>query len=169
MANSNVMNNNDIFLYNNMTETPLLENQIISQHNYALFAVVALSMLCYAQSKRFNIVQKVNTQFAFANNILKQFIELFHQMKTHVLYESLNCGLQANTKAVMEEILKKIQTRQFFISYNNMNFYKNVHNQRIFNRNALVSYTARYICFMKLQNGIENKDVSYEDEYIDRN
>ena len=48
-------------------------------------------------------------------------------MGIFVLDESLYCGLQANAKAIMEVILEKIQTRQFFILYNNMNLYKNVH------------------------------------------
>ena len=61
MADPDVMNNNDIPLHNNMTEPPLLEDQTISEHNCALYAVVALLMLCYAQNKRFNIVQRVNT------------------------------------------------------------------------------------------------------------
>lgn len=90
-------------------------------------------------------------------------------MGIFVLYKSLCHGLQANIKAVIEEILKKIQTYKFFISYDNMNFYKNVYDQRIFNRSAFVSYTARYISSMKSWNSMKNKDNSWKDEYIKRN
>ncbi len=83
-------------------------------------------MLYYARSERSNIVQRVNTQFAFANNVPKRFVESLHQMGLFVLYESFCRSLQANAKAVIEEILEKTQTRRFFISYNNMNFYENV-------------------------------------------
>lgn len=110
----------------------------------------------------------MNAQFAFANNIPKQFVQSFHQISIFVSYESLCCGLQANAKTVIEAILEKTQNRQFFISYNNMNFYKNVRDQQIFNCSALINYTARCICFMKTPNGIENLDHSWEDQYLDR-
>ncbi len=126
-------------------------------------------MLCYARSERSNIVQRVNTQFAFANNVPKRFVESFHQMGFLVLYKSLPHGLQANAKTVMEEILEKTQIWRFFISYDNINFYENVRDQKIYNRSGLISYTAGYICFMMIPNGIENPTNSWEDEYIDSN
>ena len=58
-------------LRDNMTEPPLLKDQTTSQCNRTLIAIVALRMLCYIQSKRSNLVQRVNTQFTFANNISK--------------------------------------------------------------------------------------------------
>lgn len=160
MNDPDVMGDEDVSLCNNMTEPPLLEDQTSSQHNHALVAVVALSMLYYAQSEHFNIIQKLNTQFAFTNNVPKRFVESFHQMSTLVLYESLRCGLQANAKAVIETILKKTQNHRFFISYENINFYKNIRDQQIFNCSALVNYTAGYIYFMKTLNGINNLDYS---------
>lgn len=69
--NLDVISDKNISLYNNITESLLLEDWISSQHNYTLIAVVALSMLYYAQSKRSNIVQRVNIQFVFTNNISK--------------------------------------------------------------------------------------------------
>ncbi len=107
MADLDAMSNDNIPLRDNMTEPLPLKDWTNSQCNFALVAVVALLMLCYIRSERFNIVQRVNTQFAFANNVPKQFVELFHQMDTLVLYESLCHGLQANVKAVMEAILEK--------------------------------------------------------------
>ena len=76
-------------------------------------------------------------------------------MGLFVSYKSLRCNLQANAKAIIEEILEKTQTQQFFISYDNKNFYKNVHDQRIYNCSILVSYTAGYICFIKTLNSID--------------
>lgn len=88
---------NDLYnispLRNNMTKPPLLKNRTTSQCNHALMLVMALGILCYAQNKRSKFVQKVNTQFAFANNILKRFIESFHQIDYLISYESLCCGL----------------------------------------------------------------------------
>lgn len=71
MANPDAMGNNNIILYNNMTESPLFENRITSQCNYALVITIALSILCYIQNKHFNIIQKINTQFNFVNNVSK--------------------------------------------------------------------------------------------------
>ena len=65
-------------LYNNMTKSLLLKDWTTSQHNCTLIAVVVLEMLYYAQNKHFNIVQKVNTQFAFVNKVPQWFVELFH-------------------------------------------------------------------------------------------
>lgn len=52
-------------------------------------------------------MQKVNIQFFFANNILKRFVKFFYQISFFVSDKSLYCGLQANAKAVIEEILDK--------------------------------------------------------------
>ena len=109
-----------------MKEPSLLKNRIISQHNRVLITVVALGKLYYIQNEYSNIVQRVNTQFTFTNNVPKRFMESFHQIGYLVSYESLCCDLQANAKAVMEEILEKTQTQRFYISYNNMNFYENI-------------------------------------------
>ena len=69
---------------------------------------MALEMLCYAQSKCSNIVQRINIQFIFANNVFKQFVESLHRIGLFVLYESFCYDLQTNAKAVIEEILEKI-------------------------------------------------------------
>lgn len=60
MADSDAIGNNDILLRDHMTEHLVLEDQTTSHRNRALVAVVALLMLCYAQSERSNIVQKIN-------------------------------------------------------------------------------------------------------------
>lgn len=86
-------------------------------------------------------MQKVNTQFVFAtNNILKKFVELFYQIGIFVLYKFLYCNLQARVKAIIKAILEKTQIRQFFILYNNINFCKNICDQKIFNHNGLINY-----------------------------
>ena len=50
-----------------------------------------------------------------------------------------------------------------------MNFHENVYNQKIYHRSSFISYTIRYICFMKTPNGIDNPTNSWEDEYINNN
>lgn len=145
MAHPDAVDNYNIFLRDKMMEPPLLKDQITSQCNYVLVVVIALSILFYAQNKRFNIIQRVDTPFAFANNSSKRFVELFHQIGTFVSYKSLFHGSQTNTNTVIEAILEKTRTHQFFISYDIMNFYANIYNQKIFKRNAFVSYIAEKI------------------------
>lgn len=154
------MGNNNIILQNNMIKLMLLKDRTTSQYNSALVAIVTLLIFYYTQNECSNIVQRGKTQFVFTNNIPKQFIELFYSIEIFVSYESFHHDLQANLKAIIKEILKKTQTRQFFILYDDINFYQNVCNQKIFNCSTLVSYIARYICFMKSLNGIENKNNS---------
>ncbi len=102
-----VIDNDGFALHDNMRNPVLLENRTNRQRNRPLIAVIALAMLSYARSKRSNLVQRVNTQFTFANNVLKQFVELFHQLGLMILYESFRHDLQSNTKAVIDSIIEK--------------------------------------------------------------
>lgn len=145
----------------------LFEDRTNRQRNRPLIAVVALAILCYAQSERCNLVQRVNAQFAFANNVPKRFVELFHQLGLIVSYKSLRRGLQSNAKAIMDSIIEKTRSQRFFILFDNMNFYENVRNQRLFNRSSLLNYTAGYIGFMKTNHRIEDGADSWEEQYID--
>lgn len=130
-------------------------------------AVVCLSMLCYAWNKRSNILQRINDQFAFANNVTKRFVEAFHQMGMIVLYESICRGLYINAKVVMDTIIEKTRISQFFVLYNNMNVYEHARDQKIHNQSALVNYIAGYICFMKTPGSIDDSDNTWAKQYID--
>ncbi len=83
-----------------------------------------------------------------------------------VLYESIWYGLQVNTKAIMEEIAEKTRFYRFFISYDNMNFYEYIRDQQLYNRSAIVNYTARYIYFMKTPEK-SREDNTWLKHYID--
>lgn len=50
-----------------------------------------------------------------------------------VSYKSIYHALSTNANTDKREIREKILTQQFFISYNNMNFYKYVRDVYIFN------------------------------------
>ena len=83
-----------------------------------------------------------------------------------VLYESIRRGLQVNATAVMEEIVEKTRFHRFLISYDNMDFYENVWDQRLYNRSAILNYTSGYICFIKPpEDG--KKDDTWLERYID--
>ncbi len=70
---------------------------------------------------------------AFVYNIRKCVVENFYQMKILVSYESIRRALAANANVVEAKMREKVQTRRFFISYDNMNFYEHVRTARIFN------------------------------------
>ena len=61
--------------------------------------------------------------------------------------------MQVNATAVIEEIIEKTRFHRFFISYDNIDFYKNVWDQQLHNWSAIINYTFGYICFMKPPEG----------------
>ena len=154
-------------LRDEMDINQILKDRITPKRNRALVAVVCLSMLCYARNERSNIVQRVNGQFAFANNVPKRFVEAFHQMGMIVSYESIRRGLNINAKAVMDTIVDKTRTCRFFISYDNMNVYEHSRDQRIHNRSVLLNYTAGYVCFMKTPGSADDSNDTWAERYID--
>ena len=110
--------------------------------------------------------QRVIGHYVFSGNILKRSVEFFYQMSIIVLYESIRRSLQVNAAAVMEEIVEKTRFHCFFISYDNIDFYENIRDQRLHNRSAIINYTSGYICFMKPLKG-SRKDDTWLERYID--
>ena len=148
---------NEIVLYwENLDQFPLLNKQQNSRKNRSLIVIVALCLLCYAQSEKWNIFQAVTGHAAFIHNIPKRAVETFHQMGLLVLYKSIYCALTSNAGAVEAQLREKVQKYRFFISYNNMNFFEHMRNAQMSNRGAQINYTARFICFIKPTNGVSN-------------
>lgn len=69
---------------------------------------------------------------AFAHNITKRKAETLNQIGLIEFYKSIFCTLSANANIVEKKMRENILTCQFFILYNNMNFYEHVHNTCIF-------------------------------------
>ena len=109
--------------------------------------------------------QRVIGYYAFSGNILKWSVESFYQIDIIVLYESIRRGLQVNAAAVIKEIVEETRFHRFFISYDNMNFYEIVRDQRLHNQSAIVNYMSRYICFMKPPKG-GREDNNWLEYYI---
>ncbi len=87
-------------------------------------------------------------------------------MNIIVSYEFIRRSLQVNVTAVIEEIIEKTRFHYFLISYNNIDFYKNIWDQRLHNQSVIVNYTAGYICLIKLSKGGREDDFWLE-HYID--
>lgn len=163
----NVFANKPVLLLDDIKMNGLLMKKTGPTCNQVLIAVVCLYMLCYTQSKCLNILQKVNNQFTFANNVLKRFVKVFYHKSMIILYESICRGLNINTKIVMDTIVEKIWTSQFFVLYNNINVYEHTCNQKIYNQNALLNYTIDYIYFIKILESIDNSNNTWIKQYIE--
>lgn len=87
--------------------------------------------------------------FLFASNVPKRYVESLHQMGIIVSSETIWQVLNTNAVAILKNLQNCVQSKRFFISYDNMNFYKNVRDQRLHNCVRLLFYTAEYVCFMK--------------------
>lgn len=142
----------------------MLNKRQNSWKNCSLIAIIALYLLCYAQSEKSNIFQAITGYAAFAYNIPKYAVETFHQMGLLVLYESIRRAFTSNADAVEAQLREKVQKYWFFILYDNMNFYKYIHNTQMSNREAQINYTIGYISFIKPINGVSNP--RWQNQYL---
>lgn len=63
-------------------------------------------------------------------------------------------------------IEERVKTQQFFISYNNMNFYKHVRSQCLYNKDHFHNYIVGDVCFINAPDGtlflhISSENVRY--------
>lgn len=112
-------------------------------------------------------MQIVLGYFGFADNASKHTVEALHQLGLLVSYETIRRALKVNAVAIKELAKRRILEERFFISYDNMNFYEHIRDQRLHNKGHQVNYTAGYLCFMPTDNS--NPETSWEDRYLDAN
>ena len=65
-----------------------------------------------------------------------------------MIFTHSNIFPRATAKEAMKVLAERTQKQRFFISYDNLNFYKQVRDQRSHNRAHQVNYTAGYVLFM---------------------
>ncbi len=153
----------------NLDSFPLLYDRKNFCCNYLLVAVIALCLLSYVRSEQSNVFQTIVRHTAFAHNIPKRAIETFHHIRLTVSYESICRTLATNANAIEREMKEKVLTRQFFISYDYMNFYEHMRDAHIFNPGAQINYTAGYICFLGPFEQYENghpSDCTWQNQYL---
>ena len=119
-------------------------------------------MLAYTQNKYANFFWIVTGYFSFVYNISKRKTEVYHKMGLVVSYKIVLQALNTNGQAVLRMLCKRVNIKQFFLSYDNINFYKKVQDQRVHNKNYQVVYIAGYICFMKGQKSLFCYTVDYK-------
>ena len=113
-----------------------------------LISITALCMLCYGRSDRSNALQGLVGYFLFATNTAKRCTEVLHRLGLSVAYETVIRALRDNGDASHRKLLEAIRHHRFFVCFDNMNFYRNVRDQRQHNRGHQVNYTAGYVCLM---------------------
>ncbi len=85
-------------------------------------------MIYYSCNKWLNLFQAVNSHLLFTYNILKQYIEIFHQISIIMLYTSIRHSLNINILVIKKVFKDKAIEKYFFISYDNIQFYKKAYN-----------------------------------------
>lgn len=86
--------------------------------------------------------------FAYADNTIKRMVKNLHCMGFLVIYKTVQRALQANALAITKELQTKAWEQRFFLSFNNINFYKHRRDQRLHNKGHQVAYTTGYVYFM---------------------
>ena len=64
--------------------------------------------------------------YTFAQNMLKCYVKIFHQLSLFVSNEIVRQSLQTNTTTMLKKLATWVVKERFFVSYNNMNFYEKV-------------------------------------------
>lgn len=70
---------------------------------------------------------------------------------------------------MIDTIVEKTQTCQFYILYDNINVYKYTHSQKTHNQSNLVNYIVGYIFCMKILRSTNNSDNIQAKSYSDNN
>ena len=98
----------------------------------------------------------------FALNMSKKKTKVYYKMNFIILYKIVWQVFNANKQAILRILYEKVNVTQFFLFYNNINFYKKVQDQKVYNKNYQVVYITRYIYFMKHKNFFFCHFVNYK-------
>lgn len=100
------------------------------QMDRSLISTAALSMLCYGRSDRPNALQGLLGYFLFAMNTDKRCVEVLHRLGLSVAYETVIRAPRDNGEASHKKLLETVRQCRFFVCFDNVNFYRNVRDQR---------------------------------------
>ncbi len=70
----------------------------------------------------------VTGYFSFAHNVSKKRTEIYYKIGLVVSYKIVWQALNANGQTILRLLYKRVNIERFFLSYDNMNFYKKVQN-----------------------------------------
>src|SRR5271169_4688589 len=102
--------------------------------------------LCYGRAYRANTLQAQMGCFLRASKTPKRVIMVLHQIGISVSYKSITKGMTGLAESAAEELHKFCAAKpRFFISFDNMNIFARVRDQRLHNQSELLNYTAGYV------------------------
>lgn len=82
-------------------------------------------------------------------------LEALHRLGLSISYETVVSALRRNGEASLKQLPEETRHRRFFVSFDNMNFIRNVRDQRTHNHSHQVNYTAGFAGVMPLAPRIE--------------
>ena len=123
-------------------------DQSTTHRNRKLMRIMAMCLALYGRSQQANVMQGFIGYYLSATNAGKRVIESLHCLGVSVSYESVLAALSANAAAVREMLRRRVRLNPFFISFDNMVFYKSVKSHLMRNRHHQRHYTAGYIAFL---------------------
>ena len=107
---------------------------------------VVTAGLVHCRSQKKNLLAANVGYFLFASKTPKRVIEIIHRLGLSISYESIVHTLRRLAKQAAFDLRKwAASCPAFFISFDNLNFYAHVRDQRLLNRNQMINYTAGYI------------------------
>jgi len=124
----------------------LNRRQLRNSKRQSVIMTTVLSSLCYARNIRSNLVQTNMGYYLYAAKTNKRTIENLHRVGISVSYKTVTRIL--NAVATSCELGVKQFHNQFpnyWVSFDNMNFYAKVRDERQHNQSQLLHYTAGYV------------------------
>src|SRR5947199_4398732 len=124
-----------------------------------------LSSLCYTRNIRSNLVQMNMGYYLYATKTSKCNIENLHQAGISATYKSITRVLNA-VAASCKLGIKQFHNQfpNYWVSFDNMNFYAKVRDERQHNQSQLLHYTAGYITMNpkgRVTKMLTNTDVDF--------
>lgn len=111
----------------------------------------------------------VKGYFTFTYNIAKRCVDILQSMGLCISYKTICVALKEYAKEGELKIQDMIWQNEFFISFDNINFYKHTQDWRLHNKKYQLNYIAGYICLM--DTGVDRKgfDGDTKNEAISSN
>lgn len=118
-------------------ESPLLPNPAI---------ISAISALCNVRSQRANTFQSHLGYFLYASKTPKRVIDVLHHHRFCVSYGTVRNMVKSVAKHSRQDLKEWAGLfPPHFVSFDNMNFYGRVRDQRLDNSSELLNYTAGFV------------------------
>jgi hypothetical protein len=106
-----------------------------------------ISHICYAHTRRANHLQGQMGLWLYAMRVPKRVLPVINALGISIGYESVMDALEAISEDCTRELKRIAATKPaMFVSFDNLNFYAKVQDQRVDNsHHGIINYTAGYV------------------------